>query len=87
MMAGMIASGAIQMQISPNVWVMINTLQILRTILLLKINLPQIVRQTIISSSMLSGLDLGLSGKIMPQAGDETSIMRTTLKYVLSILI
>lgn len=76
MMAGMIASGAIQMKISPNIWVMINTLQILRTILLLKINLPQMIRQTIISNSMISGLDLGLSGLIVPELDENTRIMK-----------
>ena len=76
MMAAMLLSGGIQMQISPNVWVMINTLQILRTILLLKINLPLQVRQTIEASSFLATLDFGLTDLIMPDPGEDASIMQ-----------
>jgi len=76
-MAGaMLTAGALQGSISPNVWVMINTLQILRTILLLKVKIPQAVRQTIESSSVLAALDIGLYNLIIPEPGDDASIMK-----------
>ena len=59
-MLAMLGVASLQMQVSPNLWVMINTLQVLRTILLLKINLPLGVRQTIEASSLFAQFDFGI---------------------------
>ncbi|CAI2363489.1 unnamed protein product [Moneuplotes crassus] len=76
MVGGMLITGAMQGTISPNVWVMINTLQILRTILLLKVNIPLAVRQTIESSSVLAALDIGLYNLLFPEPDEDASIMK-----------
>ena len=76
MMLAILGVGALQMQISPNLWVMINTLQILRTILLLKINLPVGVRQVIESSSLFSQFDFGVSSRVIKDPTDSESIMQ-----------
>lgn len=76
MMLAILALAGLQMQISPNLWVMINTLQILRTILLLKINLPVGVRQVIVSSSVFSQFDFGVASRVIKDPTDSESIMQ-----------
>lgn len=75
-MLAILAVGGMQMQISPNLWVMVNTLQILRTILLLKINLPLDVRKTIDSSSLFAQFDFGLTGYVVHDPTSQESIMQ-----------
>lgn len=75
-MLSILAVGGLQMQISPNIWVMVNTLQILRTILLLKIKLPLGVRQIIKESSMFAALDFGIASKVMPAIDSQGSILQ-----------
>lgn len=75
-MLSILAVGGLQMQISPNIWVMVNTLQILRTILLLKIKLPLGVRQIIQESSMFAALDFGIASKVMPATSSQQSILQ-----------
>lgn len=65
-LVAVLAVSGLQMNMNPNLWTMINTLQILRTILLLKINLPVSVRSTIASSSLFSGFDFGITSRIFP---------------------
>lgn len=75
-MLAILAVGGMQMQISPNLWVMINTLQILRTILLLKINIPLGVRQTIEASSLFAQFDFGVTDYVFPEPNESESIMQ-----------
>ena len=74
-MASIFIVSGIQMQISPNLWVMINTLQILRTLLLLKIYLPINVRLTIASSSLFAQFEFGITNLIVPEAGEDEKII------------
>ena len=73
-MLSILAIGALQMQISSNLWVFINTLQILRTILLLKINLPISVREMINSSTVLTTFDFGIANRIVPDPPNSIQI-------------
>ena len=75
-MLSILAIGGLQMQISPNIWVMINTLQILRTVLLLKVNLPIGVRQVIQASSMFASFEFGLTSFITSEPSSKESIMQ-----------
>jgi len=50
--------GGLSLSINPNFWTLINSLQILRTIILLKINMPIAVRSMIGSATQIGGLDL-----------------------------
>jgi hypothetical protein len=75
-MLSILAIGSMQMQISPNLWVMVNTLQILRTILLLKIKLPLGIRQVIQESSMFAALDFGLASGVTGGASSNESILK-----------
>lgn len=74
-MLAILAVGGMQMQVSPNLWVMVNTLQILRTILLLKINLPDGIRQTIEASSLFAQFDFGITSRVMTDPSSPESIM------------
>ncbi|CAI2364649.1 unnamed protein product [Moneuplotes crassus] len=76
MIGGMLLAGIMKGALSPNIWVMINTLQILRTILLLKVNIPLAVRKTIESSTVFAIIDIGLYDFIIPEPGTEASIMK-----------
>ena len=73
-MLSILALGALQMQINSNLWVFVNTLQILRTILLLKINLPLSVRDMINSSTALSTFDFGVTNKVVPDPSSSIQI-------------
>lgn len=75
-MIALLAVSSVQMQLSPNLWVMINTLQILRTILLLKLNLPISIRKMITSSSIVSSFDFGISSSIMQNPSDDELIIK-----------
>ena len=74
-MLAMLGVASLQMQVSPNLWVMINTLQVLRTILLLKINLPLGVRQTIEASSLFAQFDFGISNVALPEPHEPEHII------------
>jgi hypothetical protein len=54
----MIVIGGLSLSISPNFWTFVNTLQILRTITLLKIDMPVKIRSMIGATTSFAGLDL-----------------------------
>lgn len=68
-----LAIGFLSLTISPNFWAFVNTLQILRTIILLEINMPVKVRSMIGASSELAGLDLSFGLFNLP-TDDESNI-------------
>ena len=65
----LLAVSGVQMQISPNLWVLINSMQILRTILLLKINLPVEVRNVIDAGNLFSQLELDFGDESDSRSG------------------
>lgn len=57
----LLAIGGLSLSINPNFWTLVNAMQIMRTITLLKINMPLSIRNIIKSATELGGLDLSFN--------------------------
>jgi len=66
--------GGLSLSINPNFWTLINSLQILRTIILLKINMPIAVRSMIGSATQIGGLDLSFGLFDLPVNDDQSIV-------------
>lgn len=57
----LLALGGLSLSINPNFWTLVNAMQIMRTITLLKINMPLSIRNIIKSATELGGLDISFN--------------------------
>lgn len=57
----LLALGGLSLSINPNFWTLVNAMQIMRTITLLKINMPLRIRSIIWEATELGGLDISFN--------------------------